>query len=119
MIDVSQISADLEAVANPYPNRDYDVEISIPEFTSICPRTGQPDFATIEVHYIPDKYIIELKSFKLYLQNYRNMGIFYEAVTNKILEDFLRAIKPKKIEVEGKFNPRGGISTNVLARWPE
>lgn len=110
-------SADLEAVKNQYSDRDYMVDISIPEFTCVCPRTGQPDFATIFVHYIPDKKIVELKSLKLYLQKYRNVGIFHEAVVNKILQDFQQACKPRKLEVEGKFNPRGGIFTSVRACW--
>ena len=109
----------LEVVKNQYLDRDYVVTISIPEFTCNCPRTSQPDFATIEINYIPDMYIVELKSLKLYIQNYRNIGIFHETVTNKILEDFRRASSPRRIEVIGKFNPRGGISTNVRACWPE
>jgi len=118
MAHSTTITAELEIVENQYINRDYEIEISIPEFTCVCPRTGQPDFANIEICYIPDAYIVELRSLKLYLQTYRNMGIFHEAVTNKILEDFRSACKPRKIEVLGKFNPRGGISTNVKVHWP-
>ena len=115
----TMITAKLEAVENQYPNNDYVVDISIPEFTCVCPRTGQPDFAIIEISYVPDAHIVELKSLKLYLQKYRNMGIFHEDVANKILEDFRLAIKPRKIDVVGMFNPRGGISTKVRACWPE
>ena len=109
----------LEVVKNQYSNRDYLVKISIPEFTCVCPRTGHPDFAIIEINYIPDALIVELKSLKLYLQEFRNMGIFHEAVTNKIIDDFRLACKPRKIDVIGRFNPRGGISTVVEAHWSE
>ena len=119
MMGGPSISVKLEVVENQYPDKDYKIEISIPEFTSICPRTGQPDFATIEILYVPDKHIVELKSLKLYLQEFRNVGIFHEAVTNKILEAFRQACSPRKIEVVGRFNPRGGISTCVRACWPE
>ncbi len=112
-------SNDLEIVDNQYPDRDYEVKISIPEFTCVCPRTGQPDYACIEITYIPHKHIVELKSLKLYMQQYRNMGIFHETVTNRILDDFKTAAKPRSIQVVGKFNARGGISTNVIASWPE
>mgnify|MGYP000159106584 FL=1 len=111
--------ADLEVVSNQYSDREYMVNISIPEFTCVCPRTGQPDFAVIEIQYVPNKHIVELKSLKLYVQGFRNMGIFHESVTNKILDDFRTACKPHKIEVIGRFNPRGGIRTDVEARWPE
>ena len=113
------ISPELKLVDNLYPDRDYEVNISIPEFTCVCPKTGLPDFAVIEINYTPDKLIVELKSLKLYLQQYRGVGIFHEAVTNKILDDFRLACHPKKIEVIGQFNARGGISTSVVARWPE
>jgi len=110
---------DFELVDNLYSDRNYEINISIPEFTCVCPKTGQPDFATIEIHYIPDKLIVELKSLKLYLQQYRNIGVFHETVTNKILDEFKGACKPRKIEVVGRFNSRGGIKTSVVARWPE
>ena len=110
---------DLEVVNNQYSDRDYDVTISIPEFTCVCPRTGQPDFAIIEIIYIPNKLIVELKSLKLYVQTFRNMGICHENVTNKILDDFRLACEPRKIDVVGHFNPRGGISTVVKAYWQE
>ncbi len=110
-------SSELEVVKNEYADRDYDVKISIPEFTCVCPRTGQPDYATIEIIYVPNQLIVELKSLKLYIQKFRNLGIFHENVTNKILDDFRIACKPRKIEVVGRFNPRGGISTIVEASW--
>ena len=112
-------SGELEVVKNQYPDRDYEVDISIPEFTCVCPRTGYPDFATIEIRYVPNKYIVELKSLKLYLQKYRDVGIFHETVVNKILDVFRRACKPKNIEIVGRFRPRGGIRTNVRASWSE
>ncbi len=110
---------DLEIVKNHYSNRDYCVKVSIPEFSCVCPRTGLPDFAVIDIHYTPDKYIVELKSLKLYITEFRNVGIFHEHVTNKIMDDFKEVSKPRKIEVWGRFNPRGGISTVVESRWPE
>ena len=119
MSDRSPSHVDFEVVDNQYPDRDYDVKISIPEFTCVCPRTGQPDFATIEIIYIPNKLIVELKSLKLYIQQFRNLGIFHENVTNKILDDFRLACEPRKIDVIGHFNPRGGISTVVKAHWQE
>ena len=119
MSDSSPSHTDLEVVSNQYSDREYMVNISIPEFTCVCPRTGQPDFAVIEIHYVPNKHIVELKSLKLYIQQFRYMGIFHENVTNKILDDFRAACKPHKIEVIGRFNPRGGIRTDVEARWPE
>ena len=93
--------------------------VSIPEFSCVCPRTGMPDFAVIDIHYIPDKYIVELKSLKLYIVKYGGVGIFHEHVTNKIMDDFKKASSPRKVEVWGRFNPRGGISTVVAAHWPE
>ena len=110
---------EIEVVKNHCSDRDYLVKISIPEFTCVCPKTGHPDFAIIEINYIPDALIVELKSLKLYLQGFRNMGIFHEAVTNKIIDDFRLACKPRKVDVVGRFNPRGGISTVVEANWSE
>ena len=110
---------DLEVVKNQYADRDYVVKISIPEFSCVCPRTGMPDYAVIDIHYIPDKYIVELKSLKLYMVGFRSLGIFHEHVTNKIMDDFKKASSPRKIEVWGRFNPRGGICTVVESRWPE
>ena len=110
---------EIEVVKNQYSDRDYLVKISIPEFTCVCPKTEQPDFATIEINYIPNVHIVELKSLKLYLHGFRNIGIFHEDVTNKIIDDFRRACKPRRIDVVGRFNPRGGISTVVEAGWSE
>ena len=104
---------DLEIVPNEYEDRDYEVNVAIPEFNCVCPRTGLPDFATIKINYIPNKYIVELKSLKLYIVKFRNMGIFHESATNKIFKDFQDACQPKKIEVIGEFSARGGISTIV------
>ena len=106
---------DLEIVKNEYSDRSYVIKISIPEFSCVCPRTGLPDYGTIDIHYIPNKYIIELKSLKLYIVKFRSIGIFHEHVTNKILEDFSKACNPHSISVKGDFNPRGGIKTTVSA----
>lgn len=103
----------LETFANPYPGRDYTIEIVCPEFTSLCPVTGQPDFGTIRFTYVPDQLCIELKSLKLYLQRFRNQGIFYEHVVNRLLDDFAAACRPRRLQVVGVFTPRGGISTTV------
>ena len=106
----------LDVVKNEFPNNKYEINISIPEFNAVCPKTGLPDFGTIYITYVPNKLIVELKSLKLYIVAYRNFGIFHEHVTNKILEDFISACKPKKIEVTGDFSPRGGIKTVVKAK---
>ena len=108
-------SADLETFPNPQPDRDYLIEFECPEFTCLCPRTGQPDFATIRVRYVPDARCIELKSFKLYLWSYRDEGAYHEAVVNKILDDLQAACAPRFMEVEGDFYVRGGIHTTVRA----
>lgn len=108
----------LDVWPNQYPDRDYHIRIVIPEFTSMCPKTGQPDFATITILYVPDKLCVELKSLKLYIQAYRNMGIFFENVANKILDDFVTACKPRRAVVIADFNPRGGIRTSVQAHYP-
>ena len=105
---------DLDVVKNEHLDNNYIIKISIPEFNCVCPKTGLPDFAIIKIQYVPDKLIVELKSLKLYVVKYRNIGIFHENVTNKILKDFRRACKPKKIAVHGDFVPRGGIKTNVV-----
>ncbi|MCS7163536.1 MAG: preQ(1) synthase [Thermodesulfovibrio sp.] len=105
--------AELEAWDNPYPERDYRIEISFPEFTCLCPRSGYPDFATIKINYIPDKKIVELKSLKLYLNSYRDKYISHEAVTNKIFEDLQHLLKPRYLEVIGDFNPRGNVKTVI------
>jgi 7-cyano-7-deazaguanine reductase len=107
-------SADqLETFPNQYPQRDYTIEIVCPEFTSVCPKTGQPDFGTITFTYTPGERCVELKSLKLYLQRFRNQGIFYEMVVNRLLDDFVRACQPRWLRVVGRFTPRGGISTTV------
>jgi len=107
----------LELFDNPSPERDYIITIKCPEFTSVCPRTGQPDFGEIIIEYCPDKLCIELKSLKLYMQSYRNKGIFYEALTNDILNDLVDSCKPRWMKVNSKFSPRGGITTDVVAEY--
>ena len=107
---------DLAIVPNNYSDRDYEVNVSIPEFNCVCPRTGLPDFANIEINYTPKNHIVELKSLKLYIVKFRNMGIFHEHVTNKILDDFKKACSPHKVSVRGDFHPRGGIKTVVSAK---
>ncbi len=107
----------LEAVPNQYKGREYEVAISCPEFTAVCPKTGQPDFGIIHITYVPDETIIELKSLKLYLFSYRDKGIFHEHVTNKILDDLVAACSPIRCEVKGDFNVRGGIKTVVTASY--
>jgi 7-cyano-7-deazaguanine reductase len=103
----------LETFANPNPRRDYTIEIVCPEFTSLCPITGQPDFGTITFTYTPDQKCVELKALKLYLQRFRNEGIFYEQVTNRLLDDFVAMIEPRFCKIVGAFTPRGGITTTV------
>ena len=107
----------LEAFPNRYPKRDYTITINCPEFTSVCPKTGLPDFGTIIIEYIPKKLCIELKSLKYYLLKYRNQGIFYEYAVNKILDDLVKLLRPKTMIITGNFTPRGGISTSVVARY--
>ena len=106
----------LETWPNQYPA--YEIVIDIPEFTSVCPKTGLPDFGVLTIRYMPDKTCLELKSVKEYLFGYRNLGIFQENVVNRVLEDVVRACKPKWAVVKGDFRPRGGIGTTVEARWP-
>ncbi len=103
----------LETFDNPYPDRDYTVEIVCPEFTSVCPKTGQPDFGTLTITYIPDAKCVELKSLKLYLQQYRNEGIFYEHAANRILDDLTAVLLPRQMTLRAAFTPRGGITTTV------
>lgn len=105
----------LEAFANPRPERDYQIKFVFPEFTSVCPVTGQPDFATITVSYIPDKRCVEMKSLKLYFFSYRNKGIFYESVVNTILDDLVAVLKPRQMTVIGEFAVRGGTAGTVTA----
>lgn len=107
----------LETFENQYPDRDYEIEIVAPEFTSVCPKTGQPDFGTMTIRYVPDRRCVELKSLKFYLQRYRNEGIFYENVTNRILDDLVAVIQPRRITLRAAFTPRGGITTTVTARF--
>ncbi len=110
-------NARLTAVENEYPHRDYDVDVSFPEFTCLCPMTGYPDFGTIHVKYVPDQLILELKSAKLYINKYRDESIFHEAAVNKILEDFVAVCQPRRMEVVGDFNPRGNVKTVVRAEY--
>ncbi len=107
----------LEVFDNAYPVRDYTVIHTAPEFTSVCPKTGQPDFATMKIEYIPDKLCIELKSLKFYLNSYRNDGIYFESVTNKILDDLVKVCKPRFMLITADFNVRGGISSVVKAEY--
>ena len=106
-------SSDLDSFENPNVESDYLIKIKIPEFTCLCPVTGQPDFATIYVRYVPDKTCVELKSLKIYIAKYRNEGAFHEAVTNKILEDFVKSCDPQYVSITGDYNVRGGIKTIV------
>jgi len=107
----------LEVFENPCPGRDYCITIRCPEFTSVCPRTGQPDFGEIVVEYRPEKLCVELKSLKFYMQSYRNRGIFYEALTNEILDDLVAACRPRWMKITSRFTPRGGITTQVSAEF--
>lgn len=109
--------ATLETFANQFPAREYEIEITCPEFTAVCPKTGQPDFGTITITYVPAAACIELKSLKLYLFDYRNRGIFYEHAVNTILDDLVAACRPRAMRVVGQFTPRGGITTKVTARF--
>ncbi len=108
-------SKQLETFPNPHPDRDYIIEITAPEFTCLCPKTGQPDFATLYLDYVPDKLCVELKSFKLYIWSYRDEGHFHEDVTNRILDDLVAAIAPRHMTVQTIWNVRGGITTTVTA----
>ena len=107
----------LELFDNPRPQRDYTITINCPEFTSVCPKTAQPDFGEIIIEYCPDKLCIELKSLKFYMQSYRNKGIFYESLTNDILDDLTGQCKPRWMKVTSRFTPRGGITTAVFAEY--
>jgi 7-cyano-7-deazaguanine reductase len=109
--------SNLETIENAYPGRDYTITIKCPEWTAVCPKTGQPDFGTITITYIPDKLCVELKSLKLYMVSYRSTGIYHETVTNKILDDFVKACSPRRCIVEGRFNVRGGITTTVVSQY--
>ena len=108
----------LDTFANPNPGRDYEIRFECPEFTCLCPMTGQPDFATIRIAYVPDELCVELKSLKLYLWSYRDEGAFHEAVTNRIADDLIAALKPRRLSVSGDFLVRGGIHTEVVVTYP-
>jgi len=107
----------LELFENPRPERDYTITIRCPEFTSLCPKTGQPDFGTILIEYIPDALCVELKSLNIYMHSFRNKGIFYEFLTNEILDDLAAACKPRWMQVTSTFTPRGGISTDICVEY--
>jgi 7-cyano-7-deazaguanine reductase len=111
----SQPSSHIETFANPAPEHDYTIRMSIPEFTCLCPRTGQPDFAILELEYVPDRLCIELKALKLYIWSFRDRGTFHEAVINEILEHLARSVTPRFMRLTAHFNVRGGISTHVIA----
>jgi 7-cyano-7-deazaguanine reductase len=111
-------SKTLEVFQNPQPERDYEIHMECPEFTCLCPKTGQPDFAKLDLLYVPDRLCVELKSLKLYLWSYRGEGAFHEAVINKILDDFVAACKPRRMRVVGDFYVRGGIHTTVTVDYP-
>jgi 7-cyano-7-deazaguanine reductase len=115
----SEPQKQLETFSNPEPGRDYEIRFTCPEFTCLCPKTGQPDFATFTVTYVPDLRCIELKSLKLYLWSFRNEGHFHEAVTNRILDDLVAAAEPRSMKLVGDFNVRGGIHTVVTAEFPK
>lgn len=111
----TQASKTLETFANPQPQRDYTIRITIPEFTCLCPKTGQPDFATIHIDYVPAELCVELKALKLYIWSFRDTGAFHEAVTNKILNDLVTAVAPNFMRLKAEFNVRGGVYTTVIA----
>ena len=114
----TQPSKDLQTFKNPAPERDYEIRFETSEFTCVCPMTGQPDFATLRIGYVADALCVELKSLKLYLWSFRNEGHFHEAVVNRILDDLVRLLQPRRLTVEGAFNIRGGIATTVVASHP-
>ena len=114
----TQPSRDLETFDNPHPQRDYTIRIRIPEFTCLCPKTGQPDFATIRITYVPDSLCLELKSFKEYIVSFRNRGVFHEAVTNEILDHLVTCCRPRRMRVVGDFRVRGAVKTVVTAEYP-
>ena len=113
----SKPSKQLDTFTNPASQRDYEIAFDCPEFTCLCPLTGQPDFADIKIRYVPDRVCVELKSLKLYLWSFRNEGAFHEAVTNRILQDLVETLKPRQLTVEGHFRVRGGITTVVTATY--
>ncbi|TWT65006.1 preQ(1) synthase [Allorhodopirellula solitaria] len=109
----------LEVFDNPAPQRNFTIEHHCPEFTSVCPKTGQPDYGTIVFNYVPDQLCVELKSLKMYLQRFRNEGIFYEAITNRLLDDFVAVVQPRRLRVESRWTPRGGLNSNIIVEYPE
>ena len=113
----TQPTSTLETFANPAPERDYTIRMSLPEFTCLCPRTGQPDFATLELEYVPDRLCVELKSLKLYIWSFRDRGAYHEAVTNEILTTLVNATEPRFMRLAARFNVRGGITTSVVAEY--
>jgi len=114
----TSVTSQLETFANQYPDREYTIEIVCPEFTSLCPKTGQPDFGTITFTYTPAELCVELKSLKLHLQQYRQQGVFYEHIVNRLLDDFVQACRPRRCQVRGAFSARGGITTSVTCQYP-
>ena len=106
----------LETFPNPHPGRDYEIQFECPEFTCLCPRTSQPDFATLHIHYVPDQLCVELKSLKLFLWSFRNVGAFHEKVTNDICDDLVRLLSPRRLEIRAQFWVRGGITTTIVCR---
>ena len=117
MADSDNFREILETFDNPHPDRDYVIETVCPEFTSVCPKTGQPDFGTLTFTYTPEAKCVELKSLKMYLQRFRNEGIFYEHVTNRILDDLVAVLQPRRMKLLAAFTPRGGITTRVTAEY--
>ena len=109
----------VDTFPNKYPDRDYTVTIRVPEYTSVCPITGNPDFGTITIEYVPDKLCLELKSLKLYFFGFRDRGVFYESLVNEVLDDLVRAVSPRRMTVTGDFTPRGGITSTVTAEYPQ
>ncbi len=108
----------LETFPNPHARRDYAITHVAPEFTSVCPKTGQPDYATVRLTYVADKTCVELKSYKMYLQSFRNVGIFYEDITNRILDDLVRTLKPRSMTLTTEWTPRGGLHSVITASYP-
>ncbi len=119
MSDRNDFCGILEVFDNPNPERNFTIEHHCPEFTSVCPKTGQPDFGTIVFSYVPDKACVELKSLKMYLQQFRNEGIFYEAITNRIMDDFIEVVQPRSATVESRWTPRGGLQSTIVIRYPD
>jgi 7-cyano-7-deazaguanine reductase len=118
MPDSSDPTRLLETFPNPHPARDYQITHVAPEFTSVCPKTGQPDFGTVKLTYIPGKLCVELKSYKFYLQSFRQCGIFYEDITNRILDDLVKALKPRSMTITTEWTPRGGLHSIITASYP-